>query len=119
MMEPPMDVEKTMQFILDQQAKAEVRWQRADERMDRFERSLDGLRKLVHTGMKMLVRAAEEQRETRVTLREMQAIMRGMQASIRDTQVGIQELTAAQQRADRKFDRLVELLSRRSPNGRH
>ena len=114
-----MDVEKTMQFILDQQAKAEVRWQRADERMDKFERSLEGIRKLVQTGMKMLVRAAEEKQETRATMREIPANMRVIQANTLEMQTSIQGLTATQQRTERKFERLVELLNRKSTNGRH
>ena len=91
-----MDVEKTIEFILDQQAKAEIRWQKADERMERFDqrmerlekrqekfdKSLEGVRKLVVAGMKM-----------------------------------INQLAAAQKRTDQRFDRLIELLSRRSPNG--
>ena len=107
-----MDVAKTIEFILDQQAKTEAlrqqneerwqrneeRWKRAEVRMDRFDKSLDGLRKLVVTGMKMLNRSTAERR--------------AMEADIRD-------LVAAQKRTDHKFERLVELLSRRSPNGRH
>jgi len=91
-----VDVEKTIEFILDQQAKAEIRWQKADERMERFDqrmerlekrqekfdKSLEGVRKLVVAGMKM-----------------------------------INQLAAAQKRTDQRFDRLIELLSRRSPNG--
>ena len=65
--------------------------------MDRFGKSLDGLRKLAVTGMKMLNRATAERR--------------AMEVDIRD-------LVAAQKRTDQKFERLVELLSRRSPNGR-
>jgi hypothetical protein len=103
--ERQMEVEKTIAFILDQQAKTEAlwqrneeRWKRAEVRVDRFDKSLDGLRKLVATGMKMLNRATVERR--------------AMEADIRD-------LVAAQKRTDQKFERLVELLSRRSPNGRH
>jgi len=91
-----VDVEKTIEFILDQQAKAEIRWQKADERMERFDqrmerlekrqekfdKSLEGVRKLVVAGMKM-----------------------------------INQLAAAQKRTDQRFDRLIELLRRRSPNG--
>jgi hypothetical protein len=54
---------------------AEVRDQRHEKRMDRleeriermearFNRRFDALTKLVHTGMKMLVRLADSQRET-------------------------------------------------------
>ncbi|HVP47857.1 MAG TPA: hypothetical protein VMT32_14785 [Bryobacteraceae bacterium] len=96
-----MDVEKTMQFILDQQAKTEVlwqrneeRWKRAEARMDRFDRRLDSLRRLLAAGMKLLNKAAQERR--------------AMEA-------GIRELVAAQKRTDQKFDRLVDLLTRRSP----
>ncbi len=111
-----MDVEKTIEFILDQQAKTEVlrqqneerwqrneeRWKRADVRMDKFDRSLVGIRKLILLGAKTLV---SSQKAAKVELRE-----------IRED---IRELTAAQKRTDQKFERLVELLSRRSPNGRH
>ncbi len=104
-----MDVEKTMEFILDQQAKTEAlwqrneeRWKRAEVRMDKFDQSLIGIRKLILLGAKTLV---SSQKATKVELRE-----------IRED---IRELAAAQKRTDQKFERLVELLSRRSPNGRH
>jgi hypothetical protein len=106
-----MDVEKTIEFILDQQAKSEIRWQRSEERwqraeerterlekrQDKFAAGLDGLRKLVVVGMKMVNQATDERRE--------------LQASIR-------ELVAAQKRTDQRFDRLIDILSRRNPNGR-
>jgi hypothetical protein len=111
-----MDVEKTIEFILDQQAKTETlwqrneerwqrneqRWKRAEERMDKFDQSLNRTRKLIQLGAKTLI---SSQKAAKVELRE-----------IRDD---IRELTAAQKRTDKKFERLVELLSRRSPNGRH
>jgi chromosome segregation ATPase len=121
-----MDVERTMQFILDQQAKAEERWQksearwqkseerwqRAEERMgslekrqEKFDKSLVGVRKLIVAGMKMVSRVAASQKLAQAELREIRDDIRG--------------LTAAQKRADEKFERLVELMSRRSPNGRH
>ena len=80
----------------------EERWKHADERVDKFDRSLVGIRKLILLGAKTLV---SSQKAAKVELRE-----------IRED---IRELTAAQKRTDQKFERLVELLSRRSPNGRH
>jgi hypothetical protein len=38
-----MDVEKTIEFILDMQAKGEERWAKADRRMDRLERLVERL----------------------------------------------------------------------------
>ena len=117
-----MDVEKTIAFVLDQQAKTEAlwqqneerwqrneerwkrneeRWKHADERVDKFDRSLVGIRKLILLGAKTLV---SSQKAAKVELREIRT--------------DIRELTATQKRTDQKFERLVELLSRRSPNGR-
>jgi hypothetical protein len=105
--EGQMDVEKTIEFILDQQAKTEAlwqrneeRWKRAEQRMDKFDQSLIRTRKLIQLGAKTLI---SSQKAANVELRE-----------IRED---IRELTGAQKRTDQKFDRLVELLSRRSPNG--
>jgi predicted ArsR family transcriptional regulator len=112
-----MDVEKTIEFILDQQAKTETlwqrneeRWKRAEERMERlegrqerFEKSLEGVRKLIVMGMKTL---------TGVTVSQ-----KASTAEIRAIRENIRDLTAAQKRTDQKFERLVELLSRRNPNG--
>jgi hypothetical protein len=81
--EGQMDVEKTIEFILDQQAKTEVlwqqneerwqrneeswkrneerwkrneeRWKHADERVDKSDQSLVGIRKLILLGAKTLV----------------------------------------------------------------
>ena len=114
-----MDVEKTIEFILDQQAKTETlwqrneeRWKRAEERMkrlegrqERFEKSLEGVRKLIVMGMKTLTGVTGAQKVSIVELRE-----------IREN---IRDLTAAQKRTDQKFERLVELLSRRNPKGHH
>lgn len=104
-----MKVEKTIEFILDQQAKTETlwqrneeRWKRAEERMDKFDHSLNRTRKLIQLGAQTLITS---QRAAKIELRE-----------IRED---IRELTAAQKRTDQKFERLVELLSRRSPNGRN
>jgi len=106
-----MDVERTMQFILDQQAKAEVRWQKSEERMGRlekrqvkFDKSLVTVRKMIVMGVKALNQVTASQKLAQAELKE-----------IRDD---IRDLTAAQKRTDEKFERLVELMSRRSPNGR-
>jgi hypothetical protein len=106
-----VDVEKTIEFIVNQQAKAEVRWQKSEERMGRlekrqekFDNSLVGIRKLILTGMKMVNQVTASQKVAQIELREIREDIRGV--------------TAAQKRTDEKFERLVELMSRRSPNGR-
>ena len=62
-----MNVEDTIKFILDSQARAEARADREDARMDkmekRAEREMAAIRKLLHQGMKSLVELTEKQKE--------------------------------------------------------
>jgi len=72
-----MNVEKTMEFILQSQARAEIRTEKAEARlekvearleksearMDKFDKRLNSITKLVQTGMKMLVRIEKAQKE--------------------------------------------------------
>jgi uncharacterized radical SAM superfamily Fe-S cluster-containing enzyme len=66
-----MDVERTMEFILAQQAKlaesqfkADQRAARAEQRMDRADRQVQAIRKLVQTGMKLVIQIAAAQKKT-------------------------------------------------------
>jgi hypothetical protein len=69
-----MNVERTMQFILESQAKAEVRMDRAEARMDkaekRAEREMAAMRKLLGQGLKALAELAAAQKETDRALKE-------------------------------------------------
>jgi len=62
-----MDVERTIEFILQSQAKAEVRMDRMEARIDRmelrFDKRLNGLTNIMRTGMKMLNQLAAAQKE--------------------------------------------------------
>jgi hypothetical protein len=86
-----VDVERTIQFILRSQAKAEIRMQKAEERIERadrrvearldsmekrFDRRLNAIAKLLQQGMGMLAKTdtrlpelAEAQKETDRTLK--------------------------------------------------
>ena len=116
-----MDVERTSDFILQMQAKAEVRMAKAEERMakidqrivnaearfdarmEKFDRRLEAMRKLVETGMRMLVKMEKGQQ--------------GLTERLNALAVDVQALTAAQRRTDRKLDRLLDAWSRQRPNG--
>jgi hypothetical protein len=69
-----------MEFILQMQAKSGARMAKAEDRMDKFDKRLEGMRKLVQAGMKMLVRIEKNQLV----------------------------LTEGQRKTDRKFDRLID-----------
>lgn len=70
-----VDMERTIQFILESQAKAEVRAAKTDARIDamekRFDRKIDAITKLLHQGKRMLVKT-----ETR--LAELKALIRSL-----------------------------------------
>ena len=91
-----MDVERAIEHLLELHARAEARMDKAEARMDRAEarmnrtdRQIEAIRKIVKTGMKLIVR-------------------------IEATQVEIQK---AQARSDAKIDRLAEIWLKRPPNG--
>jgi hypothetical protein len=89
-----MDVERTMEFILDMQAKAEVRMGKADERMDKFDKRLEATRRLVEAGMKFVVK------------------------SQKDWDRRMKELAEAQKKTDVKLDRLIDSWAKPRTNGR-
>ena len=102
-----MDVERTMQFILESQARAEIRMDRAEARMDkaearmdkseaRFEKRINAITKLIQTGMKMLVKLEENQA---------------------DLQKSLKELAASQKVTDRKLTAFLDSL-KKGGNGR-
>jgi hypothetical protein len=86
-----MDVEKTIEFILQQQArfeaKAEARAERFEARMERYEvnqaqaeakaeRQMAAIRKLIQTGMRMIVKNEELVKATQAELRELAAVQK-------------------------------------------
>jgi hypothetical protein len=77
-----MTVERSIEHLLDLH-------ERAEQRMDKADRQIEAIRKLVKTGMKLIVR-------------------------IEATQAEIQK---AQVRSDAKIDRLAEIWLKRPPNG--
>src|ERR1700680_2040393 len=79
----PMDVQKTMEFILRQQAKAEgemaaMRRHQADSEA-KAERQMAPIRKLIQTGMRMIVKNDEQIKELaaaqKVTETELQGLI--------------------------------------------
>jgi hypothetical protein len=96
-----MDMERTMQFIVDNLAEITVKQQQAEVRAARTDRQIQALQKLVKTGMKMLVGLQQEHKK----LAEEQIL----------TQRDLRELARAQKRTDEKFQRWLD--SRNGPNG--
>jgi len=109
-----MDVEKTIQAILESQLRAEKRADRADERMDRaekradkFDKQLNATKNLVQKGMQIVLKINAEPKESSAEFRfRINALM--------DAQNRTEE---AMRRSEAKFNRWLETLNRKSTNG--
>jgi hypothetical protein len=89
-----MDVERTMEFILDMQAKPKCGWPRPmDARMDKFDKRLEATRRLVEAGMKYVVK------------------------SRKDWDLRMKEMAELQKGTDLKFDRLIDSWAKQRTNG--
>ena len=107
-----MDVERTIEFILQQQAKAEFKAEARAERYEakaalaeaKAERQMAAIRKLIQTGMRMIVKNED--------------LMKATQAKLRELAGAHKELAAAQKVTETKLQGLIDAL-RRGRNGSH
>jgi len=116
-----MDVEKTLQAILESQLRAEKRADRADERMDRaekradradqrgdkFDKQLNATKDLVRKGMQIILKINAE-------LKESSAEFRFRINALIEAQNRTEE---AMRKSDEKFNRWLEQQRRKSNNG--
>jgi lipopolysaccharide biosynthesis regulator YciM len=92
-----MDVEKAIDHLLDLHAKAEIRADRADARMDRFEKQLNATANLVRKLLQLGIEIRLEQKQFRKDLNT---------------------LARAQAKTEEKLDRLIDVLLRANSDGR-
>ncbi|MBI3665330.1 MAG: hypothetical protein HY236_03760 [Acidobacteria bacterium] len=113
-----MNVERTVEFILDQQAKMVGHQQK-------FQLQLDGLRKIVLSGMKMVVKIAEAQKKTEVRLarlEERQArtderlALTDERVALTDERLALTDERLA--RTEKNIERLLNALLRQRGDGR-
>jgi septal ring factor EnvC (AmiA/AmiB activator) len=114
-----MNVEKTIEFLLEHQARAEVR-------MDRFDKRLDGITKLMRMGMKAMMATDKKVSALAIAQKRTDEKINTLIDAQQRTDEKINVLIDAQQRTDhalaatnKKFDRLIEALSKKGTNGRH
>lgn len=111
-----MDIEKTMEFILQSQARSEqnhARFEqehaRAMKRMDRTDKQIEGIKKLITTGMKLIVRL--EKRDDEIQLK-IDALV--------DSQMRAEERMKTHEewlrKHDARFERFMEMMRGRNGN---
>jgi len=91
----------------ERMAKMEEHMAKADERMDRFDRRLDATRKLIETGMRMLVKLEKDRIESG----------KAFDRRIHLLDQRIHALVEAQDKTDKKLDRLIDFWAKRRNNG--
>ena len=104
-----MNVERTMEFILEQQA-ATASWQA------KTDRRLDAIGKLLKTGMRMLVQTDEKLKEVAVSHRQLAATVHQLGETVQQLGETVQQLAIAQKGTDRTLSRVIESM-RRGSNG--
>jgi len=103
-----MDVERTMEFILEQQARNAVEH-------EGFERGLKSLRVLVQVGMKMMVKLQEGQKQLQEGHKQLQKELRDGMREMQDESTATKAEVRALVRAQKK---LTDALLRQHTNGR-
>ena len=106
-----MNVEKTIEFILENMSDLTVKQARTD-------RQIRGLQTIVKTGMRMLAKMQEQgikvRQEIAKTQQELRELAAAQKESQKRTDRALAELAEAQKRTDEKFQRWLD----RSSNGR-
>jgi hypothetical protein len=105
-----MDIERTMEFILQSQARAEQNHILAMQRMDRTDKQLEGMRKLIMTGMRLIARL--ERRDDEIQLK-IDALV--------DSQMRAEERMKKHEdwlrKHDERFERFMQMMRGRNGNG--
>ena len=102
-----MDVEKAIQSLIEGDIRAQKRADRADERMNKFDKQLQAMANVVRGGIKLVIEERKKQKEEN-----------------KELNFKINALIESQDRADErtrkfgeKFDRWLDELRKRRTNG--
>jgi len=109
-----MDVEKTLHAIAESQRRAELRANRADERADRADKRIDKIDKKLQATANLLNKGIQlfldNRKDTNYKLHAL--IDAQMQ-----TEAAMKKTDEAMKKTDEKFNRLLEILGRKTSNG--
>ena len=105
-----MDVERTIEFILQSQAKAEIR-------MDKTDKRIDGITKILQQGMRMLVKTDTRLAELAQAQKRTDAQFAELAQAQKRTDARFAELAQAQKATERSLKAFIDSL-RHGRNGR-
>src|SRR5229473_4715909 len=93
-----MDVERTLDFVVKTLADVVARQQQAEVRAARTDRQIEGLRTIVKTGMKMMVKLGQGHKSLQAELKELAAAQKRTDAALA--------------RTDQRFDRWLDSVNK-------
>src|ERR1700680_1966705 len=114
-----MDIERTMEFVLENLASVAASQQALAASQKKTDRQIHGLQTVVKTGMRMLVRLeqnvaelAKAQKELSVSQKELSVSQKGLWVAQKELSVAQKELAVQQKRTDQKFERWLDSLQK-------
>jgi hypothetical protein len=113
-----MDVERTMAFILEMQAKSEVRMQRFDERMQQFDERVEKEDKIsLERHKRAMARMDKFDIQLKATANLVRAGMKLVIEDRKEFKAGMADLRAAQKRTEATLASFIASLKGRNGNG--
>lgn len=101
------DLDRTIEFILQSQARAEARHERAEARQDKLDRRVDSIAKIVQQGMRMLVKLESGTAEIRTRQKRTEKTMVELAVGHKRMQAALTELARAQRSTERTLKAFV------------
>jgi hypothetical protein len=123
-----VDVEKTIEFILESQARTEAALDRmaeqtkarsaaVDNRLDKMSKRMDATVKLIQVGMKLLVNVQKCQQEMNGKLNALVDAQQRADARMDQFDARMDRLAASQDRTEKTLNRFIASLTRKNKNG--
>jgi hypothetical protein len=113
-----MDVEKTIAFILEMQARAEVQSQKSQERMQQFEERVEKDHKIaLERHNRAMARMDKFDIQLKATANLVRAGMKLVIEDRKEFKAGMADLRAAQKRTEATLARFIASLKGRNGNG--
>ena len=78
-----MNVERTIEFILQSQARAETRLAKAEARAAKTDKRIDAIAKLVRQGMRMMVESKQDHTALRSDMRQLAQAQKATERSLK------------------------------------
>ena len=110
-----MDIERTMEFLVNQAARADARTAKHEQRMDRFDEQMD--RRFAEADKRM-TRLERQMKGVQKLLLLGAGEIADIRRLQRETQKEIKELAAAQKKTDRTLEWFMRSFGKGNGNGR-